>query len=527
MERVPQSPRMSTQTSNMSLRQRWIASDAKNRELMLITAFAFVGLVALATLLLSHPVVDQDVWHEIALARELFQSGTLPTVDPFSYTPTVDFIQHEWLAGVFALWAVQYGGGFGLALLKYLLGIALAAFLTLRLRMERGSLVVLAPVVFLALNMLQPGFGAVRAQIYSLVAVAALLWFLALDRNGNRRWMGAWLPLFVIWLNVHGGFILAFGILGAEWIERACKGRRDWHLVALGSAMLAAVSINPYGLRYYLYMAEALTIRRPDIKEWQPIWEVASVFPASVIAFTLSLLVLAYAVRVRGWRNATGIGIVLLLMLASIRTNRITMFYGLAFLCTVPALLQGSPVALWGERTLRRFSTALLPATAILALLLAGVAATRQPFQILVPAHALPAWGQHVVYPVAAVDYLRQQQFRGNLMVSFPIGAYVMWKLHPNVKISMDSRYEVAYPPLLVEQFIELYRSGAGASEILRTYPHDALLVEADSPLRQAVETDARWNLVYSDPVYRIYAPHSSPLAITLTEALPAHGTIP
>ena len=495
--------------------------------LRLIAVLAGVGLFGLVAFLLSHPVVDQDVWHEIALARVLFETGTLPMADPFAYTPTVPFIQHEWGAGVLALLSIDWFGATGLALLKFALGGLLALFLVLRLRMEKTSLVVLAPVTILALNMIQPGFGTVRAQIYSLVAVAALLWCLALDRKGSRRWIWLWMPLFVVWLNVHGGFVVAFGLLGAEWLERAAKGRRDWHLVAVGAAMLGAVALNPYGLRYYAYMLDALTIRRPDIKEWQPIWVAASEFPASVTAFVLTIPVVAYAVYRRGWREVAGLGPLLLLLVASVRTNRLAMFYGVAFLATVPAMLEGTGYAAWADRKLRRWSAAVFPVTAILALLLVASAWQRQPWRVLVPGAAMPAYGKHVVYPVGAVDYLKRHRFHGNLMVSFPIGAYVLWKLAPEVKVSIDSRYEVAYEPAFAERFIRVYRTAEGAGTILESYPHDALLVEADSPVRAEIESGGRWKAVYEDASYFVYARSDSRLPVERNQRASPDGTIP
>lgn len=493
----------------------------------LIHFFAAMGLVGMAALLLSHPVVDQDVWHEIALARVLFETGTLPLVDPFAYTPTVPFIQHEWGAGIIALLSIQWLGPTGLALLKFVLGGLLALFLVLRLRADHPSLAVLVPVVLLAANMMQPGFGTVRAQIYSLVAVAALLWCLALDRQGERRWIWLWLPLFALWLNVHGGFVVAFGILGADFLERAAKGKREWHLVAVGAAMLGAVAINPYGILYYGYMIDALTIRRPDIKEWQPIWVAASDFPASVTAFVLSIPVVAYAVYRRGWRETAGIGPLLLLFLASIRTNRLTMFYGVAFLAIVPGMLRGTAVAQWADLRLRKWSAAAFPLTAIFGLLFLAAAWQKQPWRVRVPGTPIPTLGEHVVYPVGAVDYLKRNQFRGNLMVSFPIGAYVLWKLAPDVKVSVDSRYEVAYEPALAESFIRAYRTAEGASSILRDYRHDALLVEADSPIRISIEADGEWQAVYQDALYLIYAGRGSRLPVERSQNPSPDGTIP
>jgi hypothetical protein len=503
--------------------------DAKWLSLVHVNCVA--GVVALTLLMLSHAVVDQDLWHEVALAREYFNTGNFPVHDVFAYTPNVDFIHHEWGAGIIAYLFLELMGDQGIVLLKYVLCGLLTVFVVLRLRVDAAPLAAVAPVVLLATNMLQPGFGTVRAQIYSLVAVAALQWFLALDLRGNRIWVWAWLAIFVLWLNVHGGFVLAFGMLGAEWLERRVKQtpdwrRADWHLVLLGVAMLAVVAINPYGVRYYGYISEALAISRPDIAEWQPIWAVASRFPVSVGAFVASLPVLAYAVYKRGWRRCQGLSILLLFLVLSIRTNRVTMFFGLAFLCLVPGYLKDTPAALWLDRVLRRWTSVAVPATAIVAVFLLGIAWIRKPFAVVVPGVPTPAYGPHVVYPVGAIDYLKRHGFRGNLMVSFAVGAYVSWKLYPEVKVSMDSRYEVAYPPALAEKFIRAYISGEHSVDLLRSFAHDAVLVTARTPMRRTVEADRNWHRVYDDGIYALYARNNSTLPLELDASPIARGTI-
>ncbi len=505
----------------------WQDEDVAGRELLVASWLLLAGLMALVLVSLAHPVVDQDVWHEIALAREAFALGGVTMVDSFAYTPTHGVVQHEWGAGVLALLAIEWHGARGLLWLKFLLGAALVGLVWVQSAGRGLSALLFVPVAFLALNMMQPGFGTVRGQMYSLVAVAALLWFLRLDREGWRWWIVAWFPLFIAWLNVHGGFVLAFGILGAEWMERALRGEREWRLVAIGVAMLGAVVMNPYGVAYYPYIVSALRIRRPDIQEWQPIWVAFANFPLAVIALAVAAGLLVYMVKARGWRDTAGLGVLLLLLAASIRTNRIAMFFGLAFVCLAPSALQASPLALWLAGSMRRFSKALLVLSVLFAIQCGALAWARNPFQVLVPARSYPEYGnQHVIYPVGAVDYLARQGFQGNLMVSFPIGAYVMWKL-PGARISMDSRYEVAYEPELVEEVIRLYRTGQDDGNFLGRFPHDAILVESESPLRKTVEAMDGWQQVYGDPQYLVFAKPAGGLPMMLEQPLPEAGTIP
>ena len=89
-------------------------------------------------------------------------------------------------------------------------------------------------------------------------------------------------------------------------------------------------------------------------------------------------------------------------------------------------------------------------------------------------------------------------------MVPFISGAFVSWNLYPQVKVSIDSRYEVAYPP---ESLIDnecFYNAEEGWQAILSKHDTHAVLVPASSKVSEKMsETD--WDLHYQDPAFSIY----------------------
>ena len=61
------------------------------------------GLLAFLFSRTASCVVDLDLWHELALAREVMQSGYVPWQDHFAFTPKLDIVvHHEWGAGMIA-----------------------------------------------------------------------------------------------------------------------------------------------------------------------------------------------------------------------------------------------------------------------------------------------------------------------------------------------------------------------------------------------------------------------------------------
>ena len=310
---------------------------------------------------LTHNAVDIDVWHQMALGRETVNAGHVPLHDLFAYTPTVSTsIHHEWGAGLLAYTISLWFGAYGFLGLKYLLGLALALCLLSYMRQTGVRLSAFAAAVPAGLALLQPGLSTIRPQFYSLVFVALLLVFLESDRRGERKWIYFWLPAFAIWLNLHGGFTVGFGILGAEWLQRTLSGRRHAHLILVGLGMAALVPVNPYGLRYYSFILEAITMKRPYIEEWQPLWFWWDRWPFFVSCFVISVLVLAYAVvSGRRW-NLPALFPLLLLLVASVLCMRMTYFYAVAWIFAVPGYLQLTSFGAFWESFWRRRPEALL-----------------------------------------------------------------------------------------------------------------------------------------------------------------------
>ncbi len=478
----------------------------------------FLGLISLFT------IADLDMWHEMALFRESLALGWVPDHDLFAYTPTVyPSIHHEWgMGAILYLVAVSTGwGSAGLMALKYLLSAAIAAgcFLCARRNgTSESTFVFLAPVAIILACI---GFTTLRAQVFTLFFLTVLLILLQEDRKGRRWWIFAWLPLYAVWENIHGGFIVGAGVFVLYSLEQfvsetvrqkslAGALRSSANLAVTGLIMIALLGVNPYGYRYVPYLYHALLLERPFMPEWQPLWKTGLfLFPF----YALSLALAVYAFAARQMRYLPGLLIVLATAWPALWHVRHLSIYGVVWLCFVPAFIE--PTAL--GRLIRRANANLaLPLALIwLAIAITGAAsgARNRFWQLRLPT-APPAHGDRyaIVYPAGVVKYLADNRFEENLMVPFEIGAYVSWKLYPHVKVSMDSRYEIAYPPEAAEENVAFYAGEKGWRETLDRYPPDAVLVPRWSPILKMLqtaepggETHKRWVQVYQDDGYSLF----------------------
>ena len=475
------------------------SEDATNLELQrsddLLHAAIYAGLASFLVALISYNFVDIDLWHQMALIRESLSAGYLLKADPYAYTPTIcPWIDHEWGAGAIAYFATLWFGGRAILILKFLLALG-TGFLCVRCSRAKGTdfrlLGLCAPLaIFLAYLGI---FTAIRAQAYSFFFTALLLLFLELDRKGSRAWILVWLVIFPLWVNLHGGFVVAIGLMGLFLVEELLRGNAVRRLLLVLVATCLEVFINPYGAAYFAYLRRAVTMARPYAPEWRPIWDLG---PAWTIAFSVAVVVALYAAVSVGFRRGVGILPLLATAVEAALHRKLLPFFAIAWLCCVPFFLQQTDAGKWFVRFTQRRTLFMRMAWSVFACVCLIAAVRQKPWSLSVPQR---------IYPVGSVEYLARQKFKGNVMTPFRLGAYVSWKLFPAVKVSLDSRYEETYPNRIMQSIFRFYEAAPDWPSTLDAFPTDVVLIPRDAPISRAMPLSG-WNKVYLDQQFELYA---------------------
>ncbi len=461
--------------------------------------------------------VTHDAFHEMALFREFWVSGSFPTTDHFAYTPTVDpVVHHEWGTGA-VLYFVTTTCGLGLTGLTVLKFCLMAIMWSMLYRTARLRGV--HPFLFAALSvavfpMLWVGMATIRATLFTLVFLSAQLWMQELDRRGVRWWMPIWCAMLVVWLNIHAGFLVGVGMLGLytaeRWLLEMIRSRSvvqatrcNAHLICLLPIMGVATLINPYGQHYVPYLLHAVSMPRPLIAEWGPLWTTHDPL-MTMCMFALSIGVVAIALRgqsLERWLGIVGLTVCALLALKHLRHGPI---YAIVWIAYAPAWLSraslGREIIQWLP-SYRQLATRLAQAVAVIAL---GWCATQQFWLTTVSGDTSR---QSVCYPLGATQFLKQQNFAGNLLTPFHAGAFMSWEMWPQVKVSLDGRYEVAYRPPVFDEHWDFFEAEDDWARLLDRYPHDAILVNQDAKVRPKLEQyreQGEWKFVYEDSAYAL-----------------------
>lgn len=474
----------------------------------------------------AHGVVDLDLWHELALVREAISLGYVPWQDHFAFTPKLDLVvHHEWGAGLIAYLAMTLTGSSGVVVLKFVLIFGLASTCWIVARQRGASVLATGLVAGLAIVLADYSFATIRAQMYSYLLTALLLLGFDRDRHGDRRWLIGLLLLFPVWVNLHGGCLVGAGLVGAHWLEQLLRRRSHWHLFAAGAALIPLALLNPWGWHYLVYLARAITMPRPRIGEWAPLWAAGEVH--HLLAFVVSVLLAWLILRDGRWRQMPGFLLLVATGLASLKSNRFLAFYAIVYACYLPAELSrielGKDLRRWWCQYRRMFAASCAVAT----LLLTAKATSHHPWQLHVPGSRMTHASEPVIYPVGAVNYLARHEFHGNVFVSYDWGSYVMWKLGPDVQISLDSRYEVAYPAWRLEEDFAFLEARDNWQSVLTKYPIDIVLVPRSMPIATKLQDVPGWHAIYRDSQFALFAPDRIQLPNQLSDDTPPDGAFP
>jgi|GEM_PF-1860028 len=209
-------------------------------------ATVVLGLVVLSTA--SFRMVNLDIWLHAATGEWIVEHGAVPTTNVLSELHhDYPSVHDKWGFQVLAHGLLDGLGPDGVNVARLLLVALLAAVMAStarRLGASPGATVLLVSLGLLACRnrlVFRPG-------LVSLVLLAVLLQVLLVSRrDGRRAWM--LLPLQLLWVNVHGYFVLGWLTVFMVAAGQGLAGHRQlaarW--LGWGLAMMAVCLVNPAG----------------------------------------------------------------------------------------------------------------------------------------------------------------------------------------------------------------------------------------------------------------------------------------
>jgi len=482
-------------------------------------------------------------WH-IRAGQLILATHAFPRADPFSSTMSGQpWFAWEWLYDALVGWLDKAAGLNGVVFLTATI-IALTFSWTFRLLLRRGADFLVALILVL--------LAASAAMIHFLARPHVVSWlftlicFQILDSNETEnpnaappRKYSLWLLpfLMLVWVNVHGGFLIAFALLGIYWLsalweyfhlkedrledafEKIRAGKRVRDLALVGIASAAATLINPYGWKLHVHIYRYLSNRflMDHIDEFQSpnFHGVAQKCFAVLLLLTLvafarkapdsarvqvsEMLLILFAVY-SGLYASRNIPVSALLIILMIGPRLSTGLQQLA-----PKLLNrhydnSAPTFLDRMQTIESsLHGHLWPLAALLLTAWITFHAGHLDSHPLMNAHF-----DAKRFPAAAVSYLEQHNLQDPILAPDYWGGYLIYRLYPQTKVVIDDRHDL-YGENVLSSYLKMLHVEPGWEDFLRGHDVNSAVVPKNSALANILGETEGWEAVYADDAAIIF----------------------
>jgi hypothetical protein len=539
-------------------------------KLIAVILILFYIFLFCLTLQHSYAYLDPDLGWHLKTGEEITQNGSVPHINTVDYTLLGErWVDHEWLTNLMMYKVVNNYSYLPLHILFALLPVI--ALIIFHRFIKKELLPNLNPLLLIIMSLfsliaIAPHLG-LRVQeitVFNLLLLTLILYYY--NKNKKIRIL-FWLPpLFCLWANTHGGFLIGLAVLAlfagvkileyilsktkkVNWIDfsKTLSPREIGFFIYFSFLSLIATLITPYGSELYSFFFGTYTntFYMAHIAEWLPQWAWPFMY-WQFIYLTLSLLMLIITFhqikkRISTWKLELWpiVSILVFLFLAISSRRHFPLFFVMTFPWLIVSLTKYLDIKGETLNFKNKLITRLVAGFVILTLL-SGTAnaflATKfhnDPFRFFCEnkydeKHPLN------LYPCAGKKFLQDNPQYGELKLlnHFGWGGWLIWNW-PTKQLFIDGRMPQAnyrnwsileeyfefsdaqkIPAKIAEHQIEMIwlpkREKPKKLSWIEKYfllinESDLNKKRAENPLLDFAETSPFWKLVYEDEISVIY----------------------
>ena len=511
----------------------------------------FIGLLAVLTCtsLSTRLLGDAGIGWHIRTGQQILASYAVPRVDSFSSTMGgKPWFAWEWLYDVIVGELERWAGLNGVV---WFTAVVIAGVFasTFRLLLRRGTNVFVALVLLLLAASASMIHFLARPHVLSWLLTLAWFWILDSSETdcmqtdpagpsatrstatGRRLWL---LPLLMlVWVNVHGGFLIGFVLLAIYWLSAIwhavwlkenkfpeflaklrCRAQAR-SLAAVGLAAGVASLVNPYGWKLHAHIYGYLSNRflMEHIDEFQS----PNFHGVAQRCFALLMLatMVAVASQARAVRVSEGL-VILFALYSGLYASRNIPVSSLLLALVIGPLLSGAIKNLGGDLIRFRrlgdreaaFTERMVTVESSLQGHLWAIAAAA--FLIVIAAYGGRLGANQLMdahfdpkrFPASAVDFLDRKTAGERDAVTVPDywGGYLIYRLYPRTLVALDDRHDL-YGEEFFKSYLKMVRVEPGWDGLLDKYQARCVLVPKGSALANILEQRPPWKRVYTDDV--------------------------
>lgn len=455
---------------------------------------------------------DADLGWHLKYGEYFFQHGNVLRDNLFSTEmPNFHWANSSWGTDVLSYSAFHTFGFLGITLLGAAVITATFYCFAKAAKLNLFSQVLLFPFLLFIENPVNS--AAFRGQLLSLLLIGIMFWLLRLYEQSDTiiTWQNTkrlyWLaPLFFLWVNLHGEFLLGLAMLGlwmwirvmrTAWISHFDKPIIVTEALVLASVLIVAsfaTFLNPFG--YGVHLDALIHFGNPvlkDIAEYNP-FDLKSIAGLNFYLFAFITLfgILAMILKGKIKDKLPLIGVILVMLFLSAFVKRYAWpTYYLALPLLTPFTNFLKPSSIKGQ-----YSSSFVIALATIICL----------YAIKSPLGQYKAfnWDQYCrQYEDCSLDsaqYLLDHPEKGKLLTFYDWGGWLIWN-YPQIKPSIDGRMHLWQDKTGYSAFASYYPYEQNRTDIDQS-DYDVVYIARKKPLflrMGDLVNEGKWQAVYLD----------------------------
>jgi hypothetical protein len=473
---------------------------------------------------------DADTGWHIRNGEFILATKSVPRSDYFSYTKAGQpWYAWEWLYDAIIAAIHHFTGLNGVVLITAVIIAATFALLFRFVLRRTGNFAIAVSLTLLASAAAQIHMLA-RPHIVSWLFIVLWVDLLYRAEEGKRSSL-LWLPpLMLLWVNIHGGFILGLMLLGVfgcssiwNYLINPSTENRKWifQLSIVFCSCFAITFLTPYGYKLHVHVYQYLsnTFLMNSINEFMSpnfhapgygyfeafilvsvvglVLAHKQVTPTDLLVLLFSLHAGLYAARnipISGILISVAIGPLLAAAIAP-RSDRPA---NLAWLNSVLDAVHDISRNMAGmEKQFRGHALVIVALAASAAIALNGGR--------LLSTSVISAQFDEKTFPVKATEFIAQKGIHDHMFSQDVWSGYLIYKLYPKTKLYFDDRHDF-YGEAFVREYLEAVNGTWHWREPLSKYGINWVLIAVDSPLCTVLKESKDWHVEYDDGFAVIFA---------------------
>lgn len=479
------------------------------------SCLVFLLSMILVFISMIKPLAETDLFWHLRVGEYIFNTHSIPYTDFLSFSMFgYPYVYHSWGAELIMYVFFKLLGLWGISIVFALVTTIGTLFLGLTIRLYTKS-----SIALLLLPLFSGYFLAVsglRTQAFTFTLLALLGYLLAnkqlsplttdqLSFKSLAKRIIIMFLLFLLWVNLHGGFAVGMIVLG---IYSAVKlfVSRERVIVLTRSALtmivvLVATLINPYTYRSLeqAFLMGTNSFARTNNADWLPIQssEIYSYQTDFIFVLLVSLVLLwfVYKSRKRFIELFWSLIIFTLLLFESRRY-----MLPLAVLIVPPSLVLIAELLIKNKQKL--INRAILPFYVLFGLIIGASTLVNLDGAAYVNADMLRygSFSKYTTLPAGAFVYLQQNGVPQRMLNEGVWGGHLEW-FFPNNLFFIDGRMDNFF--IDGQSFLSVFHTIVhkldGWEELFNQYDFDGVLLRPGREIvRELLETD-RWYVAFED----------------------------